>query len=878
MVPRVEETLDNGLRVVIQPRGGAPVVACQLWYAVGAADDPDGATGVSHLLEHLLFKGTRLHGRGAIDRISQALGGANNAYTSEDYTAYHFHLASDRWRVALELEADRMRGCLLDPADFEAERAVVLEEWGRDRDGPWGELPDSVAEALYDRHPYRRPILGSPGDLRGLTVERCREHYDRYYHPGGAVLSVAGEVEPAEVLEAARRTLGRVPRGPAAPGRDPPREPRRLGERRVSLHDDVEVARMLVVWRGAPVGTEDDVTLDALGRILGGGRSSRLHRRLVHGDRLATAVDAENDSLRDDGNFAVQVECVPGADPARVEEALLEEVERLARVGPPPAELARAKAGLRAAWLWDHSTAQSCAWWHGLSAVMGPEGWLDLQPDRVEALDAGRVQEAARRLLGEDGRVVGWLLPGPARTRSLVDRGDPGYVPPSPGLADVSREPIHVPRTCPRPRLDLESLLDRRLADGTRVLVLPHRESALVSVHGWAPGGVLHDPPGRAGMACLLGRMFLEGTERRDELALAEVIEGVGGALNSGVEGVSCRAPAAEVSLALELVLEVLRRSALTEEALGRARAEVLAQLAADEDDPALVGRRRLDALIFGEHPYGRPAAGTPESVRSSTREEVLDFHARRFGPEATVLVVAGAVDPSEVVARAGEFAARLVGPRRPHGTGTPSAAPRSAPPPPSPREVRVVRETEQCHLYLGHLGVARRDPDYDALLVMDHVLGSGPGFTDRISAVLREREGLAYACGGGICAGADLDPGAFVAYVGTSPALEGRALDLLRGEIARFVEEGPTGSEVEAARGYLVGSSAFELETADDAASYLVACVRLGLDFDHALRYRARIEAVDLEAVRRVARDHIHPDRLTTVVVGPGGEEEEGR
>jgi len=235
-----ERQLENGMKVLLIERHFDPVVAVMLWYKVGARNELEREAGVSHFLEHMMFKGSARYAKGAIDRITTTLGGTNNAFTTADHTAYWFEFASDRWESALEVEADRMRALLLDPAEFEAEKQVVLEELAQGEDDPWRVLSQEVQSALFPRHPYRRPVIGYADTLKALRVSEMRDYYERFYHPGNAVLVVSGDFEPARALATVQRLLGSIPAGKPYAEADAFRAPAEAqrGEQRLTLRWD----------------------------------------------------------------------------------------------------------------------------------------------------------------------------------------------------------------------------------------------------------------------------------------------------------------------------------------------------------------------------------------------------------------------------------------------------------------------------------------------------------------------------------------------------------------------------------------------------------------------------------------------------------------
>ncbi|MEM7310115.1 MAG: pitrilysin family protein [Planctomycetota bacterium] len=408
-----EHRLRNGMRVLLAERHSDPVVAVLLFYRTGSRNESEREAGVSHFLEHMMFKGSKSFGKGEVDRRTAALGGNNNAFTGNDHTAYWFEFASDRWETALELEADRMQHLTLDPAEFDAERDVVLEELAMGEDDPWRVLMRHVEAVVFPRHPYGRPIIGFEDTLRAMTVEDMRDYHRRFYHPGNATLVICGDVKPQAALRAVRKHFGAIPVGEPYESSDcfrssvasPP------GETRIQTRWDDAGKRLCIAWQTVPITTDDDYVLDVIFALLASGRASRLQRRLVLEEGLATSLSASNDTRVEGGAFWLFAECAQGVEPATLEAVLDEELERLRTTRVRAAELKRAKAVLRSSEAYEGETVSDLAEELGEWAVDADWRLVLDQVERTDRVTADDVRDTARRLLGRDRRVVGWSLP-----------------------------------------------------------------------------------------------------------------------------------------------------------------------------------------------------------------------------------------------------------------------------------------------------------------------------------------------------------------------------------------------------------------------------------------------------------------------------------
>ncbi|MEQ1892672.1 MAG: pitrilysin family protein [Planctomycetota bacterium] len=408
-----EHRLTNGLRVLLAERHTDPVVASVLFYGAGARTETEREAGLSHFLEHMMFKGTPRHGKGEVDRLTALLGGQNNAFTSYDHTAYWFELAADRWERALELESDRMRHLSLDPTEFEAERAVVLEELAMGEDDPWRALARRVEELLFPHHPYGRPIIGYPDTLKAMRPGDLHAYRARFYCPGNATLVVAGDFQRERALAAIDEHFGALPAGRAFTEVDCFRraleEP--TGEKRVQTSWDDPARRVIVVWPTVKVGTKEDDALDIALLVLSSGRTSRLHRKLVLEQGLATSVSAANDSRVEAGAFWLYAECAQDADPAKLEAALHAEVARLAKEPITKAELARAQAMLVASEAFEAESVTDIAEELGEWATDADWRFAFDGCKSHLALTPAEIQAAVAKYLRPERRVVGWCVP-----------------------------------------------------------------------------------------------------------------------------------------------------------------------------------------------------------------------------------------------------------------------------------------------------------------------------------------------------------------------------------------------------------------------------------------------------------------------------------
>src|SRR5581483_669662 len=340
------EVLPNGLHVYLKPVPGSPVVTTMVAYKVGSADEDLDHTGLSHYLEHLMFKGTDKIRPGDIDRMTLRNGGANNASTSEDSTIYHFDFAADRWEAALEIEAERMRNLRIDHQhEFEEEKGAVISELERDEDEPWDIEQKVILPLLFDHGPYGHPVIGERDHVRGATAQVIKAHYDKWYYPNNASLILCGGFDPDRAMVKIRELFGSMPKG-ELPARKTVPEFKRSGPVRKEIESKFEEPRLLMGFNSVRMGDADFYPMEVVQGILTGGKTGRLYKKLVDGEALAGSVNTTNYCGRYPGWFSVQVTVLKGKDREKVEKMVLDELQGLRDEPVSPAELNRVKEGV----------------------------------------------------------------------------------------------------------------------------------------------------------------------------------------------------------------------------------------------------------------------------------------------------------------------------------------------------------------------------------------------------------------------------------------------------------------------------------------------------------------------------------------------------
>jgi zinc protease len=862
-------TLDNGLRVYLLPVKGSPIVSVMVAYKVGSGDEDKDQTGLSHYLEHLMFKGTDKLMPGDIDRATQRNGGHNNAYTTEDMTVYHFDFAADRWQVALDIEADRMRNICIDAKhEFEQEKGAVISELNGNEDSPGDLEYKTILPMLFPKDsPYSHPVIGLRQHVRGATAEIIKRHYDKWYHPNNASLVIVGGFDAPEALEKVKKLFSPIPKSELPPRKAATAFKERSGPERKEFDSKFDVPRMLMGFNGVAVGTPEDPVLDVLQHVLSDGRTSRLYRKLVEDERVASSVDAANNAGRYPGWFAISLDLLKGKDRKKAEEMVFAELEKLANEEISDAELNRARKKILASVVFGresvHSLANAIARTSTYPGVDDVAKYFQGYLDRVVAVTKGDVQRAARQYLARKQACIVWSVP---KDGAEGGAGKPELK--KSNRRQLSTSALRVASSAfPEGGGNFTLTAAKRvvLPNGLIVVILEDHRLPIVVASVDVADVMLREPAERAGVATLTGDLLEEGTDQHTGKQIAALIEDTGGSMSLGAGGGALKVLAPDTDLGLSLLFECLIRPSFPAEAFERVKDQQLSAIDDALTQPQTRASDAFHAIVYGKHPFGRPGHGMRATVEKLKAEDCKAFHKLAFAPNFTTVVVVGDFKTDEMVKRIETLtkewkkseAAKPVVP---------------APPTATAQTEKIVSDPQaaQVHVYIGQLGITRSNPDYYKLLVMDNVLGTGPGFTDRLSATLRDRQGLAYTVQATITSSAGKEPGTFTGYIGTFPK---SFLDVRHGflkEVNRIRDEMPTKDEVEDAKKYLLGSLPFRFTTMSAVSGQLLAAEKYGLGFDFLEKYKKDVGAVTPADVQAVAKKYLDPKTLAVVAVGP--------
>ncbi len=855
------EVLPNGLTLLVQEDRSAPVVAVVTHVKAGFFDEPDRWMGISHVLEHMFFKGTARRSVGAIARETKSAGGYLNASTTYDHTSYFTVLPAANLAEALDIQADALRHSVIDEGELARELQVIIQEAKRKLDSPSSVAYETLHEVMFDRHRIRRWRIGHEAQLAGFTRADVHGYYTSRYVPERTIVAIVGAVDPERALELAREAYGGWP--PARGAVDPsPEEPDRREVRTRTLRGDVSQAELSLGWRAAPPLAPDAPALDLAAAVLGAGRGSWLYRGLRE-PGLVTWIAAHYYAPTELGLFGVAAELAPARVPEALD-AIAAAVTRLALLGPPPEELERARTLLRARWARRLESMEGRASALAAAEALDGYGFLDREFEAIAAVRPEDVRAAAARYLQPDAVSGVLYLPedeGAELTADVLGRAfavtELRPVAPAP---DAS---VPAPRSAAVRPSRREADVVHTSLPGADLLVRRKPGVPLVHLGIYVPRLEL-DPPAQAGLGALTVRSAVRAAGDLDAAGLAFAFERLGGTLGpvaaSDWFGFGTTVLAEHLAAAAALLDLVHISPRLEERDVARERGLMIAEAQQVADDMFRYPFQLAFAAAFGEEGYGLPVAGLPYTLPAITAADTRAWHQRALRGVRPVIIAVGDVDPDEASALlAGVFAGAepraTVGPLPMldwvAGVGGETPA-------------RVVsRDKAQAAIAMAFPGVARRHPDRAAAQVWAAVAS---GLGGRLFEALRDRRSLAYT----VVASAWLKAraGALVTYIATSPEREDEAREEMLRELDRFTQEPVSPSELRQAVNYLAGQAEVSRQSGGAVANEILEAWVAGSGLGELADPAAAFRAVTAEDVLRVAQASLDPERRVEGVV----------
>jgi zinc protease len=868
-----ESRLNNGLTVLTKEIHTAPVASVQVWYRVGTRNEPEGQNGISHQLEHLLFKGTKDRPV-QFGRLFSALGSQFNAFTSYDETAYFGTVKRDKLDALLTLEADRMINSINGSEQLTSEKRVVISELQGYENFPDFRLSKKLMKAVFPDRNYGLPVGGTKADVEKFTVEQVGEYYQKYYTPENATLVVTGDFDTEAVLKAVKETFGKIPQKTDREGLEAKKVPAQApsatpnNQTPIVLKEPGSAALLEAVYPLPNINHPDVSAIDVMDVVLTGGRSSRLYQALIESG-LASDVSSSPAELIEPGWYDISVTAAPGRDPKQIEKVLAASLAKLRNEAIAPEELNRAKTLLQTNFVLSNQDITSQASQLGYyQTVSGDYRFVERYLDAIAKVTAADVQRAAKTYLAPEKQTIGFFEPtqsdgtdatiNTSRTSENFNPGKPvdpdelaKYLPPANSTSDTQPQPLPEQIT---------------LANGMKVFLMSDRSVPTINLSGYVDAGTGFDTAPKAGTASLTAANLTNGTQTQDALTLARTLEdrGIGLGFEAEREGVNIIGNSLSTNLPtlLETLADVLQNATFPDDQLQLSRQRALTSLKIELDDPATLGRRLFQQAIYpSNHPFHN--FPSPESLQSITRNDLVAFYEKHYRPDTTVLALVGDFETEQVKT----LLNRTFGQWQTNGKPSVLQTPSVSLPKATQRLSEVIPGKAEAVTYIGYNGISRKDPRFYSALVLNQILG-GDTLSSRLGTEVRDRQGLTYGIYSAFAAGRN--PGPFLIQMQTSPEDAQQAIASTMGLLKQLREEGISEAELETAKRSITNSYPVDLANPSSVSDTVLRNAIDGLSEDELRDFPNRIEAVSMSEIKQAIAQLIHPDNLVIVTTGP--------
>ncbi|UCD38960.1 MAG: insulinase family protein [Fidelibacterota bacterium] len=875
----------NDLTVLLMEEHSAPVATFMVTYRVGSRNEAIGYTGSTHLLEHLMFKGSQEYNeeRGnSIWTVLQNVGAKINATTWLDRTNYFEMLPSEHLETAIAIEADRMRQALIQDSDRQPEMTVVRNEFERGENDPWETLDKNLWATAYQAHPYHHSTIGWRSDIEGVSTERLRQFYDTFYWPNNAIVTVIGDFDTQQVLSWIKAYFGQYQASPQPIPEMYTTEPKQEGPRRFIVRRSGETGIIGIAFK-TPEGLHPDkYPLAILRNILGTGKTSRFYRTLVD-KGLASSVFVWDHPFRDAALFMTYAFLTPETGHQEVEQIILDEYERVKAEGVTREEVERTRAMIKAEIIFSRDGCFSIAAALNEAIAIGDWTYYTTYLDHLGAVNKEDVDQAARTYLVENHSTIGWFEPV---TAGEGDEGAPGSDAPGPitngprGYRSDTHSPPSVLEDAPTAQsagrgaggLELAGRIhDEDVLDGLRLVTMPMQVAGMVTIVGSLYGGDIFNPGENDVVAEVTTSMLDKGTKRRDQFAVSGLLESVGAQISFNSDdyrlNFSARCLKENVPLVVELLAEQLREPAFNKQNLTTLQKRIVGNLRRRGENTDYRARVRFSQISYpANHPnFVPPLDKQIGDVESITASELRGFHSRHLGLGSMIIVATGDLDRTGLEQSLHQHFSgwQMVNLERPSLDDRRGYRNQQ-----HQEEIVTMRDKTSVDLVSGLVvGIDREHPDYLPLSMGTYILGGN--FSARLMATVRDKEGLTYGLGSSLGGADNGKDGYWTTQATFAPGLLEQGRTSILAQLEKWVKHGVTAEELEVKKTTLVGNYKVGLATTSGMAATLLDILERGKDCTYIDEYVDEINALVLDEINTAISKYILLDNLTTVAAG---------
>jgi len=829
--------------VLIKPTSGQDIASIYVKVKAGLSSENEYAgAGITHYIEHMIFKGSPEIGVGELARKVRSYGGQINASTSPDTTTFYITVPIEYLPNCIELLADAIMNPVFEKKELEKERDVILNELRMYEDDPSRRISKILFETAYIRNSYRFPVIGYESLFKKLTRDDLVSYHRKFYVPNNMVVAIAGRIDPVQVLKDVEKNFGGYSRK-----FDPipflQNEPEQIQQRVARRFADINLGYLAIGYHSTGLLDSDLFPMDVLALILGQGKGSRIYQRVVKEKELMYSLTCHNYTPLYPGIFVIE----GIGDPDKLDdtvEAIQNEIEEIKDNGVTDKEFEKAKALALTGYLKSLETVNSQAGSMAEGQVFAGDPEFSRQYVKgIEQVTEEDVVRVAEAYLRDANSSVVYLLP---RT---MENGETGE-----GIGK-------------KPNADNSTAKKYELDNGLRIIIKEEHSLPLVSLVCAYLGGLRAEPEGLNGMCSLTGNLLLKGTRTKNESEIIPEVENKGGSMSSysglNTFGISMEFLSRDTDFALSLLEDVIKNSIIPEEELRKLKEKVIAAIVMQDDNIFAKGPNELRKGIFRGHPYGNRTSGEVNTIEEISREDILAFYVQSLNPEQMVISVVGDVDSDQVIA---ELTRRFSD----VATIKSNITTDKVGPLDEAEEIVIHMPKEEALYLIGFYGVDVKNEERYMLDVIFRIMGGHGG---RLFEAIRESFGFSYTQGGGSVAG--IDPGYCFFYVVSDENNIEKAKDILLDEINRLRSEPVSDEELEGAKNSLKGSFMIAMQTNNSKAFIIATDELYSLGYDSYLLYNSRIDGCTKKDILRVAEEYLDPERSFSVTVLPESEGE---
>lgn len=841
--------LPNGLDVLLEVNKAMPVVSLNVGVKVGSVWETEKEAGLSHVLEHMVFKGTKSYGPGEIATIVESSGGELNAYTSLDQTVYFINLSSRYTDLGLNLIKEMVFDAKIDAAELAREKEVILEELRRGKDNPHKMLSEATFSLVYQKHPYGRPVIGYEETIQNFGHDFVFDFYKRWYSPSNMVLGICGDFEEKQMRETILKEFGSIPSSKVIRP-EIPEEPLPTKPRQVLLSNPIEGNYLHYAFPIPHFKHPDIPALDLLSHVLGEGDTSRLEQIVKEKKGLVNSVHSYAFTPRFPGLFVIDAQ-IPPQKVEKVLPAVIEEVNYLKENLVSTENLDRGKLSIKSSIFYEKETCEGTARkWILYETIADDFGFEAQYMDAIDSVSEHDIRRVANDYLSSDRSSIALLHPEGQKVKISLPKKI------TKNKKTKRKKPYKLVETVG----DIQKF---RLDNGIAVITRENHRVPLIAFKHACYGGLRYETPKTNGISQLMASLLGKGTKTKSALKIAEICESIAGhvggysARNSW--GVSAGCLAQKMESGVDLFCDVLMNPAFTEKEFKKEKRFILEAIKNKQDELAHIAFEKLQETLFKKHPYGMSLLGTEKSIRSLSQGQIHKFYRHLINPKQMVITAVGDFKTTTLLDTLTDRLLQIKQTKKTKLKLKPEK------PPTNIQKSEIKKEKMQAHVALGFLGTTVHSEDRYALEVLNNIL-SGQG--GRLFLELRDKQSLAYTVTSLMIEG--IEPGFFAVYMGTEPRKVPVAIEGILKELNKVRSDRVSQEELDRAKNYIVGNYDIDLQRNSAVASTLAFNELYDIELSEFNDYPKRILKITSNEVLEVARKYLKLDAYILVVVKP--------